>query len=435
MERLETLLKHDMGSQFDTRKTLNRSDKKVPDDILAQIESGSFTCEMIDTLANQFPIYRYQTQITIHGEFDIKRSGIGQYTNLFQNGNLSLGVKYSAIDTDKIKDIRDKIEKVQVRGVGKDDEYFYFMQNSQQRLFRRSTSINKENFEVLKKQYTELAQSISKVKIYGFVDTYIVNVYGFHKIILDIHPLAIPQDKVDELVWSMVANSDEDLYLKKRFEAYEINQKRKEESEKQDIERREKREAFEQRRTAYLQPYKEVGNLTEMVMLTTEHMVCKFDIETHQDEDPEFIFKNYVFYRIAGKGSFGKLKVEKAFSPTFDTTNLKWESYKQMKPDEIKIKGYKVSVIQVDNSLKKEIVKVNIPTKVENTKATGVSVVDYSDYSIAVFGETFPIKELLHSLGGKWNSGLVNDGKRVGGWIYPKSKITIETLKEKLSIK
>lgn len=452
MERLETLLKHDMGSEFNTRKTLNRSDKKVPNDILEQIESGSFTCEMIDELANQFPIFRYQTQITIHGEFDVRRSGIGQYTNLFQNGNLSLGVKYSAIDTEKIERIRKMLNGVQVIGIGKDDEYFSYLHNSQQRLFRRSTTINKENFEVLKKQYTELAQRISKVKIYGFVDTYIVNIYGFHKIILDVHPLAIPSDKVNELVYALT-DMDEDMYLKKAFEVCEIRQQQKEKSERETLERNQKREAFEARRTEFLKPYKEFANLTEMVLLTPEYMVCKFDIETHQDENPEFVFKNYVFYRISGKGSFGKLKVQKAYSATFDILNLKWEEYKQMKLAEIKIKGYRVPPVGISAPIINNISREGMSTKIaiiKETKETVISdgkinekvkslvtdivIVDYSDSSIAVFGNTFVVKDLLHSLGGKWNKFLTHNGARAGGWIYPKSKISIETIKEKLGV-
>lgn len=49
-------------------------------------------------------------------------------------------------------------------------------------------------------------------------------------------------------------------------------------------------------------------------------------------------------------------------------------------------------------------------------------LVDYSEKSVAVFGETKPIKDQLKELGGRFNKFLnYGDGKRAG-WIFPKTK-------------
>jgi hypothetical protein len=55
-----------------------------------------------------------------------------------------------------------------------------------------------------------------------------------------------------------------------------------------------------------------------------------------------------------------------------------------------------------------------------------MSIVDYSEKSIAVFGNTVPLKDQFKELGGRWNRNLVwgefaGDDK-IGGWIFPKSK-------------
>lgn len=51
-----------------------------------------------------------------------------------------------------------------------------------------------------------------------------------------------------------------------------------------------------------------------------------------------------------------------------------------------------------------------------------VEVVAYSEKALAVFGETKPIKDKLKALGGRFNPFLLNNGEKMAGWIFPKSK-------------
>lgn len=55
-----------------------------------------------------------------------------------------------------------------------------------------------------------------------------------------------------------------------------------------------------------------------------------------------------------------------------------------------------------------------------------VYTVSYSEKSIAVFGQTSPIKDHLASIGGKFNPGLTNPQtkNREAGWIFSKTKQT-----------
>lgn len=61
-------------------------------------------------------------------------------------------------------------------------------------------------------------------------------------------------------------------------------------------------------------------------------------------------------------------------------------------------------------------------------EAKTLFIVDYSERSFAVIGETKPIKETLSQLGGKFNYGL----KCGPGWIFAKTRMN--AVKERLSI-
>jgi hypothetical protein len=51
-----------------------------------------------------------------------------------------------------------------------------------------------------------------------------------------------------------------------------------------------------------------------------------------------------------------------------------------------------------------------------------ISIVNYSEKAIAVFGNTKDIKDHLISLGGKFNPSLKQNDERVAGWVFPNSK-------------
>ena len=46
-------------------------------------------------------------------------------------------------------------------------------------------------------------------------------------------------------------------------------------------------------------------------------------------------------------------------------------------------------------------------------------IVQYSDKSIAVFGNTKPFKDELKSLGGRYNQYLTQNSTKIPGWIFP----------------
>ena len=264
-----------------------------------------------------------------------------------------------------------------------------------------------------------------------------------HEIVLDVHPLAIPENKITELVYAML-NMDENSYNERVKVVDAIYKERKEKEHKEKEERDALSEAKKKRRIEYMAPYKEAGNLNTIVNLTDKNVdiVVKFSVDESGESGQEFVFKEYVFYRIGGKGSFGKVKVQKAFSPTFDLSNLVWEDHgKQMKLSEVRIKGYLV-VSQPKTKPVLETVVVNKVTPVKEKEVvtttgniSGVYIVDYSERSIAVLGDTKPYKEILgvNGLGGRFNFNLTVNDKKVAGWIFPKSRLNDVKSKLKLN--
>jgi hypothetical protein len=86
-------------SNYDTKKILNRSGKEVSQSILNKIENG-ITIEELESF--DYPVFKYKTQITIHGLFPkLNNDTILGYKTLIQNKNLSIGVKWNGIDSEK----------------------------------------------------------------------------------------------------------------------------------------------------------------------------------------------------------------------------------------------------------------------------------------------------------------------------------------------
>ena len=56
------------------------------------------------------------------------------------------------------------------------------------------------------------------------------------------------------------------------------------------------------------------------------------------------------------------------------------------------------------------------------TSKANCTLVDYSAKAVAVFGETRAIKDELKAMGGKFNSRLTFNGKKLAGWIFSKSQ-------------
>ena len=61
-------------------------------------------------------------------------------------------------------------------------------------------------------------------------------------------------------------------------------------------------------------------------------------------------------------------------------------------------------------------------TKNLQLKTKKIEIVDYSEKSFAVFGNTIAIKDKLKELGGKYNANLKRDDEKEPGWIFLSNK-------------
>jgi phospholipid N-methyltransferase len=99
----KTELLFDKDSHIDNKNITNKSEKVIPDGIIDEISNKGITSERLDKIG--VPVFKYRTQITIHGTFNesvLKRNYLASgYKNLFINKNGSLGVKYNGVDEEK----------------------------------------------------------------------------------------------------------------------------------------------------------------------------------------------------------------------------------------------------------------------------------------------------------------------------------------------
>lgn len=166
----------------DSKHKINLSDKAVPNDVLEQIEKGC-SLETLESIVGEFPICRYQTQITIHGHFpDISTRRIGgRYVNLVRNQNGSVGVRWTAIDTEK----RTRLYQACAIGTA-----WHMAETSSSHLLYRMDHVTKENFEEVKSEMLAIEKRIDKSLFFGDVSLRKVDVWGFVYLVLVVNVAA-----------------------------------------------------------------------------------------------------------------------------------------------------------------------------------------------------------------------------------------------------
>ena len=92
----------DKSYNYDKKHKINTTDKKLPESVIKTINAG-VTIEQIDLLLSKgYDVYKYATQITIHGKCDkLTNDTVGYYKCLTLNKNKSVGVKWIAVDASK----------------------------------------------------------------------------------------------------------------------------------------------------------------------------------------------------------------------------------------------------------------------------------------------------------------------------------------------
>lgn len=395
MEKLENLF--EKGS-YDSKNILNRSDKVIPESTLNLIEGEGASIELLETLG--VPVFKYRTQITIHGLFpELKNNYIGGYRNMFQNKNLSIGVKYNAIDVEKKKII------------------YHFLRHKGWSITRNSTDwyasqaipVNKDNYKEEFAKMKELVKDVDTSLFYGncevFLGKTMFGVFVFAQIIIQAVPAKNMENLVINLTGKTIAENQNEIAEKDA----EIERKRQVEHELHQKYLAERRE----RLLPYIQKVKEqIENegwvWVEKHPITENLLVMTFHVDEEKTESG-YEYKNSFKFEI-----FVKEPRQKKFRSQYEykkELNAKLNFYGS---------GIPTSKTAVTGYIKPEPKKVQetpVPQSTETIKGD-FRIVDYSEKAVAVYGNTKPIKEKLSAMGGRFNFRLAEGP----GWIFPKTK-------------
>lgn len=329
MEKIETLLNRDLGRPMDTPKKVNRSAREIPAQTISSLEDGEFTAEMIETLAKQFPIFYYRSCITIHGNWPaIEITRIGGYKNVHQNANGSVEIYYSAIDNTKMNTICEGLRGTQTP--------FHFSQTSTDRTFRWQKMITKETLAQVRAEMEPLAQQLTNLPIYGYVNLWVARVpWGATYLVLDLHPLAIKTEDVDKVI-SILSMCTPTQYVERR--ANYLQEQIKEESARQARSAQYTAEA----KAAREQQKAMLDALKPQIAHLPESNDVKVGILVKAASNVGESTAWFTFVRLDGNGSFGRVKISTARSDRPSLDGLEWKERKQMTREELRLHGYRV---------------------------------------------------------------------------------------------
>lgn len=179
--------------KIDKKNKLNRSNKKVSSSLLNDIDNG-VTIEQINEIskAHNLPIFRYQTQITIHGIFNELETNLSYgYKHIFQNKNKSIGIKYGAIDESKRQYLKKYLRTLNFGYSRNSTDYSFVIQK---------VSDDEETFKANIEELKAIADKIDKSLFYGRVQIYSGNIFGRVYSFLDLQINAIEQANVSKFL-------------------------------------------------------------------------------------------------------------------------------------------------------------------------------------------------------------------------------------------
>lgn len=281
MENIEMIFSKE--TSFDNKSILNKFNKKIDQKILDQIEAG-ITLENLQKLTkNGLPVLKYKTQITVHGLFpELSTNYIFGYKNIFQNKNLSIGIKYNAIDEEK----RQRIAK-RLKCIG-----FHYNRNSQGTKFDIMKIVNKDNFETVKNKFLNLKNNIDTSLFCGYYQIYSGQIWGITYLCFDLYINAIYEKNIEPFLNKIGAT----------IELFEAEQRKKEiaeaeykkEIEQNRIEAEAKKKASQESKKDQIELLNKYPKI-EHTNKPGKYILKQFDYENN------LIFKVVYIYLIKGK--------------------------------------------------------------------------------------------------------------------------------------
>lgn len=322
METIETILSKE--SNFDHKNILNRFDKKIDQNILNQIEKGITLENLQELTKNKIPVFKYRTQITIHGLFpELSNNYIFGYKNVFQNKNKSIGIKYNAIDEQKRIKIAEKLKYIG----------FHYSRNSTDTNFMLTSEIlTAENFQRLKSEYTEVYNRIDKSLFFGYCNLFIGQIFGAKYLCLSININAILEKNVNLFIEKMGVTDE----LIKRIE----NEKRKENEIWQKRYEAEKQKEREIREQNLLNAKDQIDILEKFERVEKTDKPGNYILKYFNSKN-ELQFKFVALYLPKGKKIIRKH--EQYFNTVNEALNYKFDPYWNDSIFKGRLTGYKIN--------------------------------------------------------------------------------------------
>ena len=379
----------------DNKHILNTSTKAVEQTVLNEIEANGVTLERLNEFTKSgLHIYKYSTQITIHGLFpELMNNYLYGYKTLFQNKNLSIGVKWQGIDANK---------KQRIYNLAKYSGFYTHHTSSEWLIYKQK--LCKTIPEAIEKA-NELKTEISKLDtslFYGFADVEVKrDIWGRIFAVCEICINGILEVNVIPVIEQITNKTYDELITLKAAELKERELENIEFNKKCEIERieRERKEAeFKAKKIDWA-----VANKLPNFELVTNNPAANGQIYANVKMGADGLEWSFTGIKKIG-ANLCQFKCDKDGNKLSKATQCysnKFTGYLKQAPEP---KGLKATT---------QTNKATVPTKFG-----GVKLVNYSDKAIAVIGDTKPIKDNLKELGGRFNMHLSCGA----GWIFPKSK-------------
>ena len=207
----------DASFAYDKKHKLNTSPKNLPLDIIKNINKG-ITLEQLNNLASkEYDIYKYSTQITIHGICkELTDNNVFLYKSLILNKNKSLGVKWAAVDAEKKSNICKTLE------------YFGWSTIQNSTKFYPTKVVRFSNKEDAKKQcavYRNIIDRIGNNMFYGSYNIYIGEIFSMYFAVIELFINGIKQENVSPLLEKILDMDNETITNK--INSIEAERKRK----------------------------------------------------------------------------------------------------------------------------------------------------------------------------------------------------------------
>lgn len=390
MEKIKELFS--MSGRCDAKHRLNTCQRAVPQEMLDAIEAGCSLEAIEHLVGNRFDVFKYNTQITIHGIFpETSTNRIGSYVNLVQNKNKSIGIRYSAVDCDKKQMLQDLFA----------DCYaicrWHASINSSSFVVQRTKRVDTaEQFAEAEAEFTAHMRSVGQDLYFGGGSVYHASLFGIVYIVEEFQINAVYAENIPALFEAISGITWADAKKRKA----EADAARAAYKAQRDREAAEHQKAVEHHTQLKLQAKDALlaQGLPDGVVRVEQYEPKRGD---------QIMLFHYEYDRENDRYSC---------TPSF------WEvywigngQYKIRKGDDKKsaLSGKPRWVLP-----KQQQAKVSKPMQAKRADAPKIKIIVYSDKAVAVIGDTKDFKDKLKALGGRFNPKLSCGA----GWIFSKKK-------------